>query len=102
MPPKRVRVSDMEKPKSSLSWLSKFLTVWIFSAMILGVAIGYVFPQASSAIGTLSIGTTSIPIAIGLIWMMFPPLARVRYEDIRKVVKVKGSKTMLLENIILT
>ena len=70
--------------------------------MILGVAIGYVFPHTSSAIGTLSIGTTSIPIAIGLIWMMYPPLARVRYEDIRKVVKVKGSKTMLLENIILT
>ncbi|MGZ4850150.1 MAG: ACR3 family arsenite efflux transporter [Candidatus Bathyarchaeia archaeon] len=92
----------MDKPKSSLSWLSKFLTVWIFSAMILGVAIGYVFPQTSSAIGTLSIGTTSIPIAFGLIWMMYPPLARVCYEDIRKVVKVEGSKTMLLENIILT
>jgi ACR3 family arsenite transporter len=92
----------MEKPKSSLSWLSKFLTVWIFSAMILGIAIGYAFPQTSSAIGTLSIGTTSIPIAIGLIWMMYPPLARVGYEEIRKVVRVKGSKTMLAENIVLT
>jgi hypothetical protein len=60
--------------------------------MILGVAIGYVFPQTSSVIGSLSIGTTSIPIAIGLIWMMYPPLVRVRYEDLRKVFSAKGFK----------
>jgi ACR3 family arsenite transporter len=87
------------KPKASLSWLSKFLTLWIFLAMIIGIAIGYFYPQTSSAIGSLSAGTTSIPIAIGLIWMMYPPLARVRYEDLRKVVSTKGSKTMLAESI---
>lgn len=70
--------------------------------MILGIAIGYVYPQTSSVIGSLSVGTTSIPIAIGLIWMMYPPLARVRYEDLRKVFSAKGSKTMLTENIVLT
>jgi ACR3 family arsenite transporter len=69
--------------------------------MALGIMIGYVYPKISSAIGTLSIGTTSIPIAIGLILMMYPPLARVRYEDLRKVVTSKGSKTMLTESLTL-
>jgi ACR3 family arsenite transporter len=86
-------------PKPHLSWLSKFLTVWIFLAMILGVAIGYFYPQVSNAIGSLSIGTTSIPIAIGLIWMMYPPLARVRYEDLKKVISTQGSKTMFAESL---
>ena len=52
-----------KKPSSHLSWLSKFLTVWIFLAMAIGVAIGYIYPKVSSDIGALSIGTTSIPIA---------------------------------------
>lgn len=69
--------------------------------MILGVAIGYLYPQVSSAIGSFSVGTTSIPIAVGLIWMMFPPLARARYEDLRKVMTTKGSKTMLSESLLL-
>ena len=90
-----------KKPSSHLSWLSKFLTVWIFLAMALGVAIGYIYPKVSSAIGSLSIGTTSIPIAVGLILMMYPPLARVRYEDLKKVVTAKGSKTMLTESLTL-
>jgi len=90
------------KPRTRLSWLSKFLTLWIFLAMIIGIALGYAYPQVSGAIGSLSVGTTSIPIAIGLIWMMFPPLARVRYEDLKKVVTAKGSRTMLIENIVLT
>ena len=93
--------STTNKPKPHLSALSKFLTVWIFLAMALGVAIGYFYPKAASDIGSLSIGTTSIPIAVGLILMMYPPLARVRYEDLKKVVTAKGSKTMLTESLTL-
>ena len=69
--------------------------------MALGIIIGYIYPKVSSAIGSLSIGTTSIPIAAGLILMMYPPLARVRYEDLKKVVTTKGSKTMLTESLTL-
>jgi len=93
--------STPNKPSPHLSSISRFLTIWIFLAMALGIMIGYVYPKISSAIGTLSIGTTSIPIAIGLILMMYPPLARVRYEDLRKVVTSKGSKTMLTESLTL-
>jgi ACR3 family arsenite transporter len=90
----------MEKKSSPhLSWLSKFLTLWIFLAMLAGVLIGYVYPNTATAIGSLSIGSTSIPIAIGLILMMYPPLARVRYEDLRKIVSAKGAKTMFAESL---
>jgi len=82
--------STPNKPKPHLSWLSKFLTVWIFLAMAFGVTMGYLYPKISSDIGAFSIGTTSIPIAISLILMMYPPLAKVRYEDVRKVVTSKG------------
>ncbi len=70
-------------------------------AMAVGVAAGYAFPNLSSTVGSLSIGTTSIPIAIGLIWMMYPPLARVRYEDLRNIVRERGSKTMLSTSLVL-
>ncbi|MEM4549003.1 MAG: arsenical-resistance protein, partial [Nitrososphaerota archaeon] len=69
--------------------------------MIIGIGLGYVFPDIADVLGQLSIGTTSIPIAIGLIWMMYPPLAKVRYEELRKIVTAKGSKTMLTESLIL-
>jgi ACR3 family arsenite transporter len=67
--------------------------------MLFGVLIGYVYPDTATAIGSLSIGTTSIPIAVGLILMMYPPLARVRYEDLMKIVSAKGAKTMFAESL---
>lgn len=80
--------------------LSKYLTLWIFLAMALGVSIGYLYPEVADLIGSLSIGTTSIPIAIGLIWMMYPPLAKVRFEDLGKVRRASGSKRMLSLSIL--
>ena len=66
--------------KSKLSVLNQFLTIWIFLAMAFGILLGYIFPQVSDFLSKVSIGTTSIPIAIGLILMMYPPLSKVKYE----------------------
>lgn len=75
---------DIEK-REKLSFLDRYLTLWIFIAMAIGVFAGYLIPSLATALEGMSTGTTSWPIAIGLIIMMYPPLAKVKYEEIGKV-----------------
>lgn len=88
--------------KKKMSFLDKNLTLWIFLAMVIGVGLGYFFPSFSSTIDSLSSGTTNIPLAIGLILMMYPPLAKVDYKQLPKVFKnVKILSVSLILNWII-
>lgn len=84
--------------RKKLSFLDNYLTVWIFLAMLIGVSVGYFIPSSSNFINSLSNGTTNIPLAVGLILMMYPPLAKVNYSkmgEVFKNTKVLGASLFL-------